>query len=231
MRDIDFIHKLPGIKLVESREELILSYCKGKTVLDLGCLGSALTVQSLHKGDLLHLKSRQVASNVVGVDIDKNGINFLTDQGIPNLVRLDVQEIDKLKLDIPINVILAGEILEHLENPGLFLKSISKLMSRNESILIITVPNAFSLRNFFSVLVNRKEMVRSDHKYYFSYVTIKCLLNRYNLRVIGCYAYSNLRRELTPLKKSMKKLLNRTVLRFSPFLAEGLIVIAGKEKS
>lgn len=223
-----FIHILPKVKVVECREQFMLSCCKGKNVLDVGCVRSGVTENFFYKGELLHLKIREVAIKVVGIDIDKEGIDFLAKQGVSDLICWDVQEIDKLKLDIPVDVIVAGEILEHLENPGLFLKSVSDFMDKDRGVLVISVPNAFSLRSFFSVLVKKRELVRSDHNCYFSYITIRNLLRHYNLNIIDTYAYSEISKELSPFKKFIKKFFNYTVFKLSPFSAEGLIIVASK---
>jgi 2-polyprenyl-3-methyl-5-hydroxy-6-metoxy-1,4-benzoquinol methylase len=221
MANISF-HKLPHIKVISNRDNFILNYCTDKNVLHLGCVGS---LRCWDKGSPLHLKLLSVAKRVIGIDINKEKIEYLRKKGISDLICFDVEKLDQIEISTSIDVIIAGEILEHLPNPGLCLSSTSRLMNKN-AVFIITLPNAFSLRNFLSVMVNKKELVRDDHNFYFSYITLKALLKRYNFTIVNFLAYSNLRDDLMPLKRFIKKVFNCTIFRFSPFTAEGLIAIA-----
>jgi predicted TPR repeat methyltransferase len=230
MSQVNMAHKLPRTKLVANRAELITRYCKDKNVLHLGCVASGSTIESFNDNSLLHLQILKVAKRAIGIDIDEKGIEFLTKQGIPDLIVFDAQNLSQLQLNLPIDVIVAGEIIEHVPNPGLLLKGASQLLDKNKSksILIVTVPNAFSLRHFVPVFLNKKEFVLPDHNFYFSYSTLKALLESCGLNLIDFYTYSNLNKNLKPLKRFAKNILNNTILKFSPFSAEGLIAIAGK---
>lgn len=98
----------------------------------------------------------------MGVDADKQAIECLKRKGIQELACADVQAPGAFKIPEikkPVDVVVAGELLEHLPNPGMCLKNIAELMDKQRSILLVTVPNAFSLRNFFSVLLRNNELV------------------------------------------------------------------------
>ena len=228
LRDIEFIHKLPKVKLVTNREDFILSFCKGKNVLDLGCVRSGMTKESFYKEDLLHLKLLKVARNVVGVDIDKEGIDFLTELGISNLICLDVQELEKLNLDIRFDIIIAGELIEHLDNPGLFLRGVSRFMRPDNTILIITVPNAFSLRHFLAVILRSIELVMQDHNFYFSYTNLYSLLERHGFQILELLPYYNIEATSNRFKHWCKAILSQSIHRISPWSAEGLVVVANR---
>lgn len=217
-------HPLPKAKLVSSRDDFIVSQCLDKNVLHLGCVG---LIDFWNKGTALHLRLSKVAKNIIGVDLNKAAIDYLQQKGIPNLICWDAECIDKLKLSIKIDVIITGELLEHLKNPGLLLQGLRWHMDAN-TYLIITVPNAFSLRNFLSVLINKKELVRADHHFYFSYMTLRSLLLQYGLTPVKWLTYSNLRYDLKFPRRLVKIFCNQTLFYFSPFTAEGLIVITKK---
>lgn len=221
-------HKLPGTRVVSDRDECILSYCRDKNVLNLGCVGS---VESIKKGTSLHLKIARVAKRAFGVDTSNEGLECLKEQNLPDLICQDVEAIGGLELPVSLDIIVAGEVLEHLSNPGLCLQGASALMEPGETVLIITVPNAFSYRSFLSVLLSNSELVRSDHNFYFSYITIKSLLNGCDIEVVDVFPYSNLRLEMSLLKKICKTILNNTFLRYAPFISEGLIIVAVRRQS
>lgn len=222
-------HRLPRVKVLASRVELVQSYCREKNVLHLGCVG---TLESFDKGYSLHQKISEVAARVMGVDADKQAIECLKRKGIQELACADVQAPGAFKIPEikkPVDVVVAGELLEHLPNPGMCLKNIAELMDKQRSILLVTVPNAFSLRNFFSVLLRNNELVRADHNYYFSYMSIKHLLSSCGFSIVDIFVYSNLQIARNRVKRIVKSILNKTVFRYSPFMAEGIIVVAKAE--
>jgi 2-polyprenyl-3-methyl-5-hydroxy-6-metoxy-1,4-benzoquinol methylase len=222
----NMFHRLPRARIVNNRTELIQSYCHGKNVLHLGCVG---TFQSIDKGYSIHQKILEVAATVTGIDVDEKGIEYLSQKGVTSLICADIQTpgaLDIPEISSPIDIIVAGELLEHLPNPGLCLENIAELMRKHKSMLLITVPNAFSFRNFFSVLLTNRELVLTDHHCYFSYTTLKTLLAGTGLSIVDAYVYSDLRPGQHPLKRLAKRILNNTLFRYSPFLAEGLIITA-----
>ena len=219
-------HRLPRVRVLASRVELVQSYCREKNVLHLGCVGS---LESFDKGYSLHQKISEVAARVIGVDADEQAIECLKRKGVQELVCADVQAPGALKvpeIERPVDVIVAGELLEHLPNPGLCLKNVTELMDKQRSILLVTVPNALSMRNFFSVLLRNNELVRADHNYYFSYMSIKCVLSSCGFSIVDIFVYSDLQMARNGIKRIAKSVLNKTVFRYSPCTAEGIIVIA-----
>ncbi len=219
-------HSLPRIACVSSRQKLILEYCRDKSVLHLGCVESGSVRESFQTGELLHLQLQGVATQLIGLDIDSDGIQFLTDQGIPNLVRVDLEAADLVNIAGGAEVVVAGELIEHLSNPGLVIQRISELLKKTGGTAIITVPNAFSIRHLFSVMFSRTECVMPDHNFYFSYVTLRSLLSRNGLEAIDWYAYADVDRVRGRVKMLAKLLINRSVFKWCPFLAEGIVVIA-----
>ncbi len=66
------------------------------------------------------------------------------------------------------DIIIAGEIIEHLGCPGAFLRS-TRFIMNTKTDLILTTPNVFSLKLFFHTSL-RREKIHNDHNYYF-YIT------------------------------------------------------------
>ncbi len=99
-------------------------------VLDVGC-GSGL---------LITLPLGELGYNILGIDIDDSSINFANNNNIFSNVSFKKSFVEDIseKYDI----ILACEILEHLENPLLFLESLKSKLNEN-GIIIITTPNGY----------------------------------------------------------------------------------------
>ena len=120
------LHKIPdGLEV--DRATVCIEAARGKRVLHLGCGWPPSP---------LHQELAKVAAYLIGVDI-----------AAPPSARENIwqADLDAVPEGLPLreyDVIIAGEILEHLGNPGNLLKALRKLFP--ETMLVITVPNAFS---------------------------------------------------------------------------------------
>jgi len=106
---------------------------------------------------LLTLKNNGYSDFVVGVDLieldDSNQKNPLIDEFIiGNIEDIDLEYIDFF------DVIILGDILEHLVNPWDALNKISKYL-RGGGIIISSIPNFLYYKNLFTVVI------RADFKY------------------------------------------------------------------
>lgn len=120
-----------------ARLKHIKEVCVGKTVLDIGCYGD----RTDYGHPLwLHDHILDVADEVVGIDINKAGVEELQEDGY-TVYREDAVNFD---LGRTFDVIVAAEVIEHLTNPSGFLSSVEHHMN-DDSILLITTPNLHSL--------------------------------------------------------------------------------------
>jgi hypothetical protein len=222
------VNRIPDVVIVGDRRGFIAKACQNRSVLHLGCAEWPLTAQSLSDGTLLHLMLSRVSTRVFGIDFSEQGLSLLRAYGFTDLIQWDVERLGQLRMEAPVDVIVAGEILEHLSNPGLCLDSISRFMKNSECKVIITVPNAFSLRHFASLMFRKTELVMPDHTAYYSFVTLVELLRRYDLEVREIYTYTDVSKKSSPLNRLAKRLFNKTVLRAFPQISEGIIAVAEK---
>ena len=181
--------KLPRARLVQGRQQSVVERCRGKRVLHLGCVDAGLLEERFEAGQLMHQKLAAVASDLWGVDVDADGIDFLRSRGFDQLVVADaagpVPALDGRTFD----VIVASEVLEHLLNPGLFLDAVRGWMTPGETELIVTGPNAFRIDTLLSLL-RGVEKVHPDHNYWFSYRTATNVLEKSGLEVTDVIMYS-----------------------------------------
>lgn len=116
-----------------------------------------------------------MCSNLVGVDISERGIELLKDSyGFNNVFVADLEEIDATMFHQPFDVILGGELIEHLNNLGKFLCGLKTLMTPN-TLLVLTTPNTYGMKLVLYTLIGR-ERVNEDHRFFFSFSTLKRLL-------------------------------------------------------
>lgn len=104
-------------------------------------------------------------------------------------------------------IILASEIIEHLNNPGPFLESAKTLFSPNTE-MILTTPNAFRLTEM-SYNLKGYEFVHPDHNYWFSWKTLSVLLTKNCYVINEILVYSFVDHEMPIFKRVIKKILGR----------------------
>lgn len=180
-----------GIKLVQ-RVEFIKKKCEGKKVLHLGCTNYPYTENSIKDGSLLHFELTKVARDLYGLDLDERGITILEQHGIQKIFRADLEKLEDANLNETFEVIIAGEVIEHLSNPGLFLNGIKRFMNQKTELVITTI-NAYSGMRFAIYALRGRgginEPVHPDHVAYYSYSTLNLVIKRAGLHVKEFYFY------------------------------------------
>jgi 2-polyprenyl-3-methyl-5-hydroxy-6-metoxy-1,4-benzoquinol methylase len=173
------------IKLVQ-RLEAIRDICRGQNVLHLGCTNYPYTDDAIDKNMLLHFDLEKVATRLTGFDFDQEGLEILASHGSTNLYRADLEKLDDVDCNETFDVIIAGEIIEHLNNPGLFLEGIKRFMS-SETRLMITTVNAYCAMRIVQYALRGKggsnEPVHPDHVAYYSHNTLRLLIERHGMAI------------------------------------------------
>lgn len=203
------IFKLPkNTPIYIGRLNFVIEYTKGKDVLHLGCVDEGLSELKIQHGLWLHKHLLETTKSLYGVDVNRQGIEWMRLQGIPNLYLADIEEIGLIEeiVSQKFDLILLTEVLEHIDNPGKLLTSIRPLF-QPETEMLVTVPNATSLANLIGNWQG-SEYVHPDHNYWFSKHTVLSLFNKfgYSAQCIGVYSQHNFRRPL--LKGSLRRLLH-----------------------
>ncbi len=191
--------QLPKVQVVNGRRDVIIKRCGGKKVLHLGCVDAGLLSERFPSGGLMHQQLAAVAGELWGVDVDTEGISFLRGRGFKNLIVGDICELDRIDVlqEKNFDVIVASEVIEHLQNPGLFLNAVKAFMCSGKTELIVTVPNAFRIDTLLWLL-RGVEYIHPDHNYWFSYHTATNLLRKSGLAINEVYAYSFQSTEILP---------------------------------
>ena len=202
------------------KQKFILSKCNDKNVLDLGCVEHDLFRDNLKSGKWLHHKIKQVSKSVVGVDLlneffpelEESGYNIL----FGDVEKLyEVKELDNKKFD----VIVAGDLIEHLFNAGLFIDSIKSFCDKNTEI-IITTPNAMAFHFFFPNLMHGIEPNRDDHTCWYSMRTLCQLFEMKGFSIIEkIYGNDQVVNGIRPFFRVMIK-------RIFPHMGHRLMIVA-----
>ena len=162
------------------REATIIHQCRGKRVLHLGCVGETEMPDDVRvraAPNLLHHALSEVA-DVVGIDTSKSVIDAYRRLGIfENIVVGDVQELERAPVDNQFDVVVAGDIIEHLSRPGDLLDGIHRFCSSSTQV-IITTPHSFGLPNFVRHALGRFQD-GNDHVMTFNSDNLVNLLSRH----------------------------------------------------
>jgi hypothetical protein len=158
------------------------------------------------------------SSYTLGVDVDGHAVHEASRlSNLQNMIVGDITaaettpEISEQKFDIA----LFGEVVEHIPNPGDFLKSFRQNYGRNFDKVIITVPNAFRGGNIKNILVNA-ETINSDHRFFFTPYTLSKIV------VDAGYRPESVR--MASFTRCGR--LKSWILNSRPLLAEDIILIA-----
>lgn len=204
------------------RISLIAKMIKGRSTLHFGCVDHLPLIEDKVKnGTWLHEILTRESSECLGIDNNEEGIKYLEDKlGCDNVMAIDIikDQAPKKLLEKKWEYVVMGEIIEHLDNPVLFLQSIREKI--NCERIIITVPNAFSFNNVKNIFKN-VELINSDHRFWFTPYTISKVLSEAGFEVEEfhfCNGY--------PFKKSRKRFFKRYLLKSYPALNSNLLAVA-----
>ena len=210
---------------IKKRDAHIVDLCRNKNVLHIGASDWPLSKERWKRGDLLYMRIGQVCNKQLGIDLIKEGSDFLNKKNIPNsqiLVR-DMNQLQNLKFDP--DIIIFGETLEHLMNLETALTNLKKVMNKN-TILLITVPNAFYFMNFLFALF-RKEHQHPDHSIAFTFKTLTQLIGK-NKMTVQDFCFSSLEvsmdTRIMNWKGKIMYILVSVMTSISPVFSETLMV-------
>jgi 2-polyprenyl-3-methyl-5-hydroxy-6-metoxy-1,4-benzoquinol methylase len=199
--------------MLRDKFEIIKKYIIGKDVLDCGCVGSEESGVLSQK--FLHKKIAEHSKFLLGVDISSRGVQTLRKLGF-NVIEGNVEEIT---IGRKFDVVIAGDLIEHLSNAGKFLENVKKHLNP-DGVLIISTPNPFSITRFYHMLVKKHVEVNPDHTCYYDIMTLKQLLSRHGFLVVEIY-YTN---SLNP--PFLKKLVIDFFIKISEGFADSILIVS-----
>lgn len=165
------------------RMQIIEPLVRAGDVLDLGCVdarpqrhGAAERFE--RKPNLLHKRITGINPGTLGVDFDAEGVKVLQAMGF-NVVQGDVESMD---LGRRFDTIIAGELIEHLENPGRFLRNMLRHLKPGGR-LVISTPNPFYAAQGWKIWRYGHPAVHEDHMNWQDPTTLRQLLVRTGYQV------------------------------------------------
>jgi len=202
-------------KTISDRFQVIEPHIRHGEILDLGCVDSRPAKHSAqeridHKPNLLLKRIFESNKNTLGIDIDPAGIDVLKKMGF----NAQCANVETMDLGKQFDTIIAGELIEHLENPGLFLRNMHRHL-KPTGTLIISTPNPFYQGQSWKIWRYGRPMVHEDHTNWQDPTTLTQLLHRTGFKPFDGYWVQPPRSTF----KTWKRL-------FRPYFAHGFIILA-----
>lgn len=171
--------ELPNRPIVCRRETRLLAAVEGKSCMHIGCCDHLPVIEAkVRQKTWLHGLLEEHCKDVLGIDINEKAVAYVNEMGFAasQVYCADVTAPDFTDR-IPrktLDYVVLGEIVEHVDNPVLFLSGLRENMVKYgfHGRYIITVPNAFAMMREESVYWDGVEKINSDHRYWFTPYTI-----------------------------------------------------------
>lgn len=198
--------KLEGARSTKLIDDRIRNFCtlaKGLNVLDVGVVGHFAEARDNSKW--LHGNLQKVAESITGVDILDQQIESLNQKGF-NVKKLDITADT---LNEKFDIIIVGDVIEHVQCPGRLVENCSKMLGTN-GVLAISTPNPWYLNVLLKSIFGRQPFTDSaDHVAWFDPSTMRELGERANLEL---YLYSGV------AVTTAKSIRSRAVFAIRPIL-------------
>ena len=160
------------IDFADAKTAFVADRCRGKRVLDLGCVMHE--PGAVHSRYFLHRAIHQVAERVVGLDLHEAGVARLRELGYD----VRVGDAEYFRLDETFDVVVAGDIVEHLGNLDGFLRSVDAALAEG-GMLIVQSPNPWYWRNVVKSVLAKEVANNAEHTCWFCPRTWRQLVERY----------------------------------------------------
>lgn len=162
--------------LLKDKLDWIMPFVQGRKVLDLGCVRH--TLDETEKPDWLHGQICKKARTVLGIDYLENAVAGLQKRGF-NVICANVETMN---IGDRFEVIVAGDLIEHLNNFGQFLDRIHAHLD-DQGIALVTTPNPVNPLRFASILFRGEAGANPEHTCWFTQQVLQQLVARYGLEI------------------------------------------------
>lgn len=151
-------------------------YCRDKDVLDLGCVQH--NPENYKSRYWLHKALAKVAKSLEGMDLYEEGVEYLKNVGYS----VFIGNAECFNTGKKYDVIVAGDLIEHLENLGNFL-TCCKLHLRPKGRLLISTPNPWYWRFVVKAIFLRRVNANPEHTLWMCPTVLGQLLSRHGMSI------------------------------------------------
>ncbi|MFC1545938.1 methyltransferase domain-containing protein [Pseudomonadota bacterium] len=166
------------LKKPNSRQEIIREFCRDKVVLDIGCVHH--DIDNADHETWLHKTVVEVAADTLGVDYLEEEVAALVLRGYKMMVG-DLNK--KLEIDRKFDVIVVGNLIEHLSNFEGLLNNLRRLL-KPDGVVLISTANPFYREQYFYSALKNDIIVNPEHTCWIDPVTLDQLCGRFEFETV-----------------------------------------------
>ena len=231
----DMVHRLPPAKVV-NRSDFLVEFVRNKRAAHVGFVDSGCWAYHATFDSWLHAHLDRAAESLIGLDLDEEGVERAKEMGFEAYAVDCSDDVAVAALGVQLSeVVIAGEIIEHLDDSGSFLEGLHSLVEPGGR-LVVTTPNASGLLNAGAAALAGYEVNHPDHVTLYSCYTLTNLLRRHGWETEQVATYVPVLKEFEALKGKVKVLglgarlvlgAERLLGKLGrPYASDGLIVVA-----
>lgn len=169
------------LKTPRSRRDVIIEYCAGRDVLDVGCVNHNITNTQID--GWLHGEIKKVARTLIGIDYLKDEVCALN-QGGYSVVCADITK--PLPLKNSFDVIVVGNLIEHLSNFEGFWEN-ARTHLRKNGVVLISTPNPFYIEQYFFTAFKNHIIINEEHTCWIDPIALDQLARRFDFSTVEVY--------------------------------------------
>ncbi|MDH5561611.1 MAG: methyltransferase domain-containing protein [Deltaproteobacteria bacterium] len=165
------------IDFKDDKIAFFVKYCKGKDVLDIGCVQH--DPENYLNKHWLYGALNQVANSCVGLDYLEEGVKYLVQKGF----NMELGNAEDFDLGKKFDVITAGDLIEHLGNISNFLQSCKNHM-KNDSLLLLSFPHPWHWRTVAKALFTYDVKPNKEHTCWLCVGTFTNFVARHDMEIV-----------------------------------------------
>lgn len=211
------------------RVAAIVELTHGPRVLHVGCCNNRRPQTQGEWADWAHQALVDAGFDVLGCDINDDGLAWMREYGY-DVVHMDAEHLEGAQR---FDSIVAGELIEHVDNPGLFLAGCARMLEPGGR-LVLSTPNPFSV--FYSLIFfkgGKGRPFHPEHTGWFCGQTLSRRLERAGFRVEEVRHVDDLRPEASvvgPVYRLFARAWGRVRAFFPSRYRNTLIVVATRPR-
>jgi len=179
------------------RQDEIVRLCFDKSVLHLGFILHDQWRESLAEDNWLHTQIMAASRRVVGVDFLRSEIDAIREAVGCECYAGDVMRLEEIELNEVFDVIVCGELIEHVESARDLLDGLKRFCHR-ETLIVVTTPNPWDRKWIGNTKggIPEKVWLNPEHVVWYSMQTLRNLLERCGYEVTRADYYFEAARKL-----------------------------------
>lgn len=207
---------------IKNRLNVLRDLVKSKQIIHVGCIDHNIETieRKLKNNSWLHKIVDDSSERCYGIDIKQEEIDHIkaklgfNESACVDILKDDISFLTNDKWDY----MLLPEVLEHIGNPQQFLQELRERFKSAVNELVITVPNAFFIKNNYKAK-QQIELVNTDHRFWFTPYTLAKLMTDAGFEITEILTVMS-------TKTRRKNFITKSRLKKYPLLRENLIIIA-----